>query len=240
MHRQVGFVGAVHPEHAQELLVRGRVRAQAHQGQGGRIAGLAHQLAEQLGRLRARVDQAAAAVEDRPLRLGDQFDRLLDGAVVALHLRTVALRLLVLGVGIGAVGELDVLRQVHHHRARAAAARDVERLVHDVGQLLGVLHQVVMLGAGPGDAGGVGLLEGVVADQMRRHLAGQAHDRDRVHQRVGQAGHRVGGAGTRGHQHAADLAGRPGIALGRMHRRLFVAHQNVPDGVLLKDLVVDR
>ena len=58
-----------------------------------------------------------------------------------------------------------------------AAAGDVERLVHHARQVVDVLDQVIVLGAGPGDAGGVGLLEGVVADQVRRHLAGQADDR---------------------------------------------------------------
>src|SRR3546814_43749 len=134
----------------------------------------------------------------------------------------------------------DVLRQVDHHRTRTAGGGDVERLVHDPGEVVRILHQVVVLGAGPGDAGGVGFLEGVVADQVRRHLAGQAHDRNRVHQRVGEPGDRVGRTRTRGDQHHADLAGRPGIALGGVHRRLLVAHQDVPDGVGLEELVVDR
>ena len=46
--------------------------------------------------------------------------------------------------------------------------------------------------------------------------------------------------GPRGDQDDARLAGRPRIALGGMHRALFVAHQDVADGVLLEDLVIDR
>ncbi len=36
------------------------------------------------------------------------------------------------------------------------------------------------------------------------------------------------------------LAGRAGIAFGRMARALLVAHQDVADVVLLEDLVIDR
>ncbi len=102
------------------------------------------------------------------------------------------------------------------------------------------LHEIVVLGAGPRDAGRVGFLEGVVADQVRRHLAGEADDRDGVHEGIGEAGHGVGGAGTRGHQHDADLARRARVALGGVHRRLLVTHQDVAQLVLLEERVVDR
>ena len=141
---------------------------------------------------------------------------------------------------IGALGELDVLRDVDHHRSRPAARGDVERLVQHARQILDALHQIVVLGAGPGDADGVALLEGVVADQMRRHLPGDDDDRDRVAERVGQAGDRVGGAGARGDQHAAHLAGRARIAFGGVDRALLVADQDVLDHLLLEDRVIDR
>jgi len=49
---------------------------------------------------------------------------------------------------------------------------DVKRLVQHARQILDALHQIVVLGARPGDADRVALLERVVADQVRRHLAG--------------------------------------------------------------------
>ncbi len=97
-----------------------------------------------------------------------------------------------------------------------------------------------MLGGRARDAGGVGLLERVVADQVRGHLAGQADDRDAVHERVHQAGDRVGGARAAGDQHHADAAGAARVALGGVHGGLLVAHQDVADGVLLVERVVDR
>jgi len=100
------------------------------------------------------------------------------------------------GRAIGAGGELHVLGQIDQHGAGPAAAGHVKGFVQGLGQLGDVFHQVVMLGAGAGDAGRVGFLEGVVADQMRRNLACDADQRDRIHLRVEQAGHRVGGART--------------------------------------------
>ena len=60
------------------------------------------------------------------------------------------------------------------------------------------------------------------------------------HQRIGQAGHRIGGAGAGGDEDAADLAGRAGIALRRMDGALLVAHQDVAHLVLVEQRVVDR
>jgi hypothetical protein len=117
----------------------------------------------------------------------------------------------------------------------------VKCLVQHARQVLDPLHEIIVLGAGPSDADGVAFLEGVVADQMSRHLAGDDDDWNGIAERVGEPGDRIGGAGTRGHQHAADLAGRARIALGRVHGTLLVAHQNMPDPILrLEQRVIDR
>ena len=144
------------------------------------------------------------------------------------------------GAGVGGGGELDVLGDVDEDRAGAAVGGDVEGLVDGLGELGRVLHQPVVLGAGAGDADGVGLLEGVVADHEGRDLAGEDDDRDRVHQRVGHAGDGVGGAGAGGDEDDAGLAGGAGVALGGVGRGLLVAHEDVADVVLLEDRVVDR
>ena len=78
------------------------------------------------------------------------------------------------------------------------------------------------------------------SDHEGRDLPGQHDDGDRVHQRVGEARHRVRRAGTGGDERDADAAGRAGVALGRMDRALLVPDEDVADVVLLEQLVVDR
>jgi hypothetical protein len=112
--------------------------------------------------------------------------------------------------------------------------------MHHAGEVLGAANQVIVLGGRTRDPGGVGFLERVVADQMGRHLAGQADDRNAVHQRVHQPGHRIGGTGAGGNQYDADAAGAARIALGGMHGGLLVADQHMADGVLVEQRVVDR
>ncbi len=97
-----------------------------------------------------------------------------------------------------------------------------------------------MLGDMAGDADGIGFLKRVGADQASRHLTGDDHHRDRIHQRIGDAGNRVGRAGTGCDEHDAGFAGRAGIALRRMGRCLFVADEDVADALLFEQRVVDR
>ena len=78
MHRHVGFVGAVHAEHAEPVLAGRRIGAEAHQGRGDRKAGDFDQLAQQLRRFRSGIDDAAAAVDHRALGAGEQRHGLAD------------------------------------------------------------------------------------------------------------------------------------------------------------------
>ena len=180
VHRPVRLPGAVHAEHAEPLRIGGLVGAEPHQGRGDRKAGELDEFAQQRAGARAGVDDAAAGVEQRALGARHQLDGVLDPVGIALQLGLVALVLECRRLGIGALGELDVLRDVDDDRPRPAARGDVERLVQHARQVLDALHQIIVLGAGPGDADRVALLEGVVADQMGRHLPGDDDDRDRV------------------------------------------------------------
>ena len=80
-----------------------------------------------------------------------------------------------------------------------------------------------------GDALDVGLLEGVGADQVGRHLAGDAHDRRRVEVGVGDRRDQVGRAGAGGGDGDAHLAGGARVALRHVAGALLVAHQVVAD-----------
>jgi len=120
-----------------------------------------------------------------------------------------------------------VLRDVDQDRAGPAGGSQVERLGEDPRQLLGVLHQEVVLGDRQRDALDVRLLEGVRADRGPRHLAGDRDDRHRVHVRVGDRGDQVGRARTGGRHADADLAGHHRVPLGRVPRALLVADEDV-------------
>ena len=142
--------------------------------------------------------------------------------------------------GIVGGGELHILGNVDQHRAGAAVGCDMKGLVHGFGQFGGVFDQPVHLGAGAGDAHGIRLLEAIGADHKGGHLAGNHDQRNGIHQGIGQARHRIRGPRARGDQRHPGLTGRAGIALGHMDSALFMAHQNVLDVILLKNLVIDR
>src|SRR5699024_2835085 len=135
------------------------------------------------------LQDAAACVDDRLLGGEDHLGRLLD------LLRVAGGGGLVAGeagddLGIGGpvplhgrarVGGVDdVLGDVDEHRAGASRGGDVERLADHAGDLGGLGDQEVVLGHRLGDAGDVGLLEGVGADRGGGDLAGDADHRHRV------------------------------------------------------------
>jgi hypothetical protein len=105
----------------------------------------------------------------------------------------------------------------------------VEGLTHDARNVVGVLDQVGMLHHRVGDAGGVGLLEGVLAQQGREGLPCNDDDGGGVHERREQPGDRVGRAGPGGHEDDAGLAGGAGVAVRHVCGALFVAHQDQLD-----------
>jgi len=98
-----------------------------------------------------------------------------------------------------------------------------------IGDLIGVGHQIGVFGAVHGQTRRVCLLEGVAPDGGRWHLAGDRHQRRRVHQRVLERGDQVGRPRSRsGHDHTDPATGL-GEALGHMSGSLFVSCQDVAD-----------
>src|SRR6186997_841713 len=107
-----------------------------------------------------------------------QIDGLLDLVQVALELGLVAGMRKILWLGIDALGELDVLRNIDDNGARTAAGGNMEGLVQNARQILDALDQIIVFRARPRDADRVAFLEGVIADQVRWDLAGDADDRN--------------------------------------------------------------
>jgi hypothetical protein len=240
VHGVIGLIGPVHAEHAEPVRARARIGAETHQRRGDRKAREAHQFAQQRRGARAGIDHPAARIEYRPLGRGHELHRLADRFHVGVELGLIGLVRGAARRRIDAARELHVLRNVDDHRAGAAGARDVKSLVQHARQVGDVLHEIIMLGAVAGDAHRVAFLKGVGADEMGGHLSGDADERDRIHQRVGEAGDRIGGAGSGGDEQHADLARRARIALGRVRGPLLVSHQNVLHLLLVEKHVVDR
>ena len=223
--RQVRRVGPVHAEHAERQFVRAGEAAETHQRAGHRDAGGLREF--QHFRRRIRADDAPADQQHRTGGLGEHLGGAVDLLGVALVGRVVAAQLdLFAPVRLGLVAE-HVLGQVDQDGTRAARGRDVEGLLDGLGEVLDILDQIAVLDARPGDADDVGLLEGVVADQLRRHLAGEDHERDRVHVRRGDPGDGVGRAGAGGDQRHSRPSRGAGVAVGRVHAPLLVADEEV-------------
>ena len=116
----------------------------------------------------------------------------------------------------------------------------VERLGQRARDLRRVGDEVVVLRDGHRDAPDVGLLEGVGADRLARHLAGDRDDGHRVHVGVGQRRDEVGRPRSRRRHADADATGRRRIPLGGVPGALLVAHEDVPHRGGVHQRVVGR
>ena len=181
----------------------------------------------------------AAAVDDRALGLCNQLGRPLDLPGMSLHGRLVGTHVRILRVGKDHALLRHVLRNVHHDRSRPPGSGNMERPFDRERKVFHLLHQDVVLDAGPRDADRIHFLKRVIADQRGAHLAGKHHQRHRIHVGVGDTGHGIGRARAGGHQHHPDFSGRFGKTFGRMRRALLMAHQDVIHLRLLVQFVVD-
>ena len=168
--RVIGKCRAVHAEHAHRQRMRGVDGADAHERRH-------HGYAEGRGELgqcsgRAAIDDAAARVQQRPLRLRQQFEERGRFLVAENAGRQVVLPLPIARNGEGAFptehadGGLDVLRNIHHHGAGAARASDLERRAHGGFQACRVGDQEDMLGERAHHRGDGRLLEGVGTENL--------------------------------------------------------------------------
>ena len=107
----------------------------------------------------------------------------------------------------------------------------------DLRKVVEGLDDEIVLGAGAGDAEGVGFLEGVAADEFGGDLAGKRNDRDGIHHGVDKAGGQVGGSWAGRRATHADATGGAGVALGGEGGIFFVPNQHVPDLMIVKRVV---
>ncbi len=240
---QIGFLnGAVHPRlavhahHAQAQRMRGRKTADAEQRKAHGNLGALGQRAHLLHG--AGLDNAVSGENHRLLGIADQLSgcgefRFLN----AQHgMRAVGTRLCGFKVE-DRRRLLRVLCNIHQHRAGTAGTRNLKRFTQHPRQVLGLVDEEVVFGHRQRNAGDVDFLKCVRAQHFARHVAGDAHDGDRVEHGGGDAGDEVGRAGTAGGNGHAHFARGARIAIGHVRRALLVAHQHVTDGELAQRIV---
>ena len=242
VHGHIRFVGAMHAQHAEPVGMIGGKRAEAHQRTRHRGSGCRLQLAQQFACLGSGIDNAAAGIEHGTLCRREHFDSFGDLVRRADHAWLVAVR------GQGGIvllipprrRDLHILGDIDHHRTGAARSGDAESFLDRRAKAFGVFYEVVVLGAVAGQSDGIGFLKGVGADERGGDLPGDHHHGNRIHIGIGDAGDRIGSPRAAGHQYHAGLPGRAGIAFGGVRRACFVAHQDMADILIGKELVVDR
>lgn len=112
--------------------------------------------------------------------------------------------------------------------------------MQDAGEIVGVANEIIVLGAWPRDSNRVAFLEGIIADEVRWYLAGDADDRDRIHHRICQACDSVGGAWSRRDENRPNFARGAGITFSSMYRALLMTHEHVLDSVLIENGIINR
>ena len=227
VHRAVRVVGAVHAEPLQrERVVLGET-ADAHESR-------THRDVRQLGEFQqflrcAGGNNAAAHIEHRLLRLLDQAEQFIEREVIRFLVGLVAAQFHLGRPDRLRLRHLHVLGNVHYYRTGPARVRDVEGFLHHARDVVRVEDEKAVLHHRQRHAEKVGFLECALADVRLRHLAGDRHDRDRIHVGVGQRGHEVRRArAARRHAHA-HLAGRARVTRRHEAAALLVARQDGAD-----------
>ena len=91
-----------------------------------------------------------------------------------------------------------------------------------LGQVVHILYEKIVLGAGPCNSDDVRFLERIVTDQQRGDLPGKHHDGNGVHGRGGYAGDGISCPRSGGDENDTRLSGCPCIAVCGMDRTLFM------------------
>ena len=213
----------------------GRKRPQAHERGSERYVSQFGQLGEQVPGF--GVNDAAAAIKHRPAAFQDHLRHPLE-----ILMPPFAKALGTPGTGAGGVACLCLFHQhafgeIDQHRPRPSRDGRLESLIHDARNLRRRLHQITSLGTRQADAHRVRLLECVLADQRRRHLPGQRHHRNGIHQRRCKTGHHVGGSGPGCYQAHPWFPGSSRVSIGGKSRSLLVPNQKVMDACAIQGVV---
>ena len=133
----------------------------------------------------------------------------------------------------------NVFGQVHQHRAGAARLGDIERLGDDAWNIVAITDEEVVFGHRHGDAGDVGFLEGIGADEGPPNLSGDRNDRHTVHRRIGQRCHQVRRAWTGGGHAHSDSPCRLRVTGCGVASALLMTNEDMPHFLRIVKRIVD-
>ncbi len=233
---QVHGVVAVHPEHTHiQRVVAGQRTQPQHRAACGDIGFL--QEGDELV-LSVAEFHALPHQRQRPLGLVDQVGSLLHMVHLQLGIRHIGAHEIHFLRHERHHLRLGVLREVQHHGAGSAAARDVERTAHSPRDVLGMANLIAPLRDRLRHTHEIDLLEGICAKGCDGHLPRDDHDRRGVYHRVGNTRERIRGTRAAGDDGHAHLAADACEALGGVCGALFVAHEDMVKRLLLAPRVV--
>ena len=195
----------------------------------GELANLIH---------RAGDDDSVAGKNHGPLRVVNEIQRLLIFFRLRRKVGTISGQLRLRGIPIKfACSLLRVLSDVDQNRPRTARSRDIESFSDGARDFVGVGDEIVMLRDGQRNAGDVGLLKGVGADQLAANLSRDADDWRRIEHRSGNARDHIGRAGSGRGNGDADFPAGASVTVGHVRRTLLVAHQDVVNLAALERVI---
>src|SRR5262245_37090043 len=235
----VGVLGAVHAEHVQRKRVIRGERAQTHHRGGHRAAQFFSQLHQQ--GTSVGTAHTAACIQDWATGRADELTAQLElgrrdrsnGWLGRGNLRRHTWRRIV-SIRVAWIVLLDIFGDVDQYWTRPIPGRQGEGLLHHRRDISYTVNEKTLLGDGGRDRNDIHLLKGILAQEVRRNVAGNGDDRYRIAVGIGNAGHEVGRSGARGRQTDAHLSGGSGKSLSRMGGALFVLYADAADIVLLE------
>ena len=236
-HRHIRRVLAVHTQVADVERVICRNRAAAHDCGHHRHICLIHHFRKHL--VRAGDIHAAACQEQRFLRLLQHLKGTFELSHVDACIRLIAADVHGFRIFRAAQFAHHIFGQVNEHRSRASCPGDVECLFDDPPQVRAVPHCHAVLCNAAGDADDIHFLEGIISDQVSRHLTCKTYEGHTVIIRRRKTRNQVRRPRSAGHQTHAHFAGRPRIGVRLVDQRLLVARQDDLNVVLTSQLIAD-
>ena len=211
--------------------------ANSHQGRGHGNLGAFGKLCQLVGGLRC--DHTAAAIDHRPLGRGNKAQHLLKRQIIRTAHGIVTAKADSLREDRMSCLVLDVLGNIDQHRPGTSTLGYMKGLLDDPGNIIDIPDKVAVLHNGKRHPKEIGLLESTATDHFLRHLSGDRNQRNRIHVGIGDAGHKIRGAGT-GSCHAdAGLTRYACISLGCESASLLMAGQDRTDLLRLGQSLMD-